>query len=89
MPENASHGDCRLPTVVELPTILDPDASDCAIGGARIDPIFGPTVAGAYWSNTADLGPRWVVRFQRNGLGRVGPDNPAAPEHMRVVRSAL
>jgi hypothetical protein len=62
----AGHCDWRLPTVVELQTILlapEPcGTSPC------IDSIFGPTATGSetnYWSSTAVTGhpEAWVVDF--------------------------
>ena len=59
---------------------------DC-VGGACINPIFGPTAAGLYWSTTTGSGLTWVMSFLE-GLGMV-MNSPGAPEHIRAVRSAL
>jgi hypothetical protein len=52
----AGHCDWRLPTIVELRTILDTTVSGCGSGTACINPIFGPTAAtgnsDVYWSAT-------------------------------------
>jgi hypothetical protein len=57
----ASHCDWRLPSIVELQTILLAPFR-C---GTRpcIDPIFGPTAAGIYWSSST------VVRSPANAWG--------------------
>jgi len=62
----AGHCDWRLPTVVELRTIVDTGASGCGAGGACVDPVFGTTSAGFYWSSTASAdasGLAWDVPF--------------------------
>jgi hypothetical protein len=55
--------DWRIPTIVELQTILAP----CPGGAAPcIDPIFGPTAASLYWSSSSLDGTTafaWLVRF--------------------------
>jgi hypothetical protein len=89
VPGAGGHGDWRVPTIVELATILDTSGLDCGIGGACIDPIFGPTGVGFYWSATGGVGTKWVVRFQLAQGGFIAQDNPAAPERVRAVRSAL
>ena len=48
---HAGYCDWRVPTIVELATLID--ASACPIGGPCIDPIFDPTAGGQYWSSTA------------------------------------
>jgi len=49
----SGHCDWRLPTIMELGTILDTTQGVCGGGsGACIDPIFGPTQMGEYWSAT-------------------------------------
>jgi hypothetical protein len=53
----AGHCDWRLPTIVELQTIFDATQGSCNDGsGACIDPAFGPTPAGYYWSATSSAG---------------------------------
>lgn len=47
----AGHCDWRLPKISELQTILL-EAAPCSTNPC-IDPIFGPTRAGSYWSSTA------------------------------------
>jgi hypothetical protein len=54
------HRDWRVPTIAELQTIVDCSFTPC------IDPIFGPTVAGLYWSSSSAADdPRfaWLVNF--------------------------
>jgi hypothetical protein len=90
VPGAPPYGDWRLPTIVELVTILDTDAPDCRRLGACIDPIFGPTVADGYWAATTTGVPAWVVAFGEIGFGFTFASNPAfAGYHMRPVRSAL
>jgi len=49
----AGYADWRLPTVAELPTIVDLTAPGCRSGSPCIDATaFGPTVASNYWSST-------------------------------------
>ena len=73
--------DWRLPTSVELQTILD-----CRFGSPCIDPIFGPTTAFTYWSSTADANEpifKWRVSFDN---GRVMFGNPFGGLPVRAVR---
>jgi len=86
VPGVPSYGNWRLPTIVELATIRDPDAPDCQIGGACIDPIFGPTAAGIYWTTTTPF--PWVVSFQ-NVSPFIFLQGSGSLEHIRTVRSAL
>jgi len=83
----AGHCDWRLPTVVELQTILlEPfpcDTSPC------IDPIFGPTVASIYWSATTNATfpfNAWVVNFNDGGVDN---DNKNFDSYVRAVRTGL
>jgi Protein of unknown function (DUF1566)/Collagen triple helix repeat (20 copies) len=67
----AKHCDWRMPTVVELQTIVDLSASGCSSGSPCIDPAFGPTQALTYWSTSAvagDSNHAWVVGFLASGL---------------------
>jgi Protein of unknown function (DUF1566) len=49
----AGHCDWRLPTTVELQSIVDMSTTGCGVGNPCIDPIFGPTARNLYWSSIA------------------------------------
>jgi hypothetical protein len=49
----AGHCDWRLPSLLELGEIVDSTAPGCGAGDPCIDPVFGPTLAGYYWSSTS------------------------------------
>jgi Protein of unknown function (DUF1566) len=54
------HRDWRVPTIAELQTIVDCSFTPC------INPIFGPTAAGLYWSSSSAAGDpsfAWLVSF--------------------------
>jgi hypothetical protein len=72
----AGYCDWRLPTVVELQTIVDTGQGACAGGtGACIDPIFGPTFATYHWSSTTWLGGTvnaYRVSFAFGGASAAG-----------------
>ncbi len=48
----AGHCDWPLPNTAELQAIVD-----CSLGNPCIDPIFGPTQSGFYWSASTQAGP--------------------------------
>jgi hypothetical protein len=88
----AGHCDWRLPSIVELHTILDLTAPGCRDGRACIDQtVFGPTIAFFYWSATTDAdfpGFAWGVTFG-DGEGGVFSAIKEATLFVRGVRSAL
>ncbi|HUY18325.1 MAG TPA: DUF1566 domain-containing protein [Candidatus Binataceae bacterium] len=86
----ANHCDWRLPSIVELQGIIDFNATGCLSEGSPcIDPIFGPTQSGGYWSATTYAGYAgvpgiaWFVDFD-NGL--VGDDYKTFAGSVRAVR---
>jgi Protein of unknown function (DUF1566) len=88
----AGHCDWRLPSIVELLTIVDPSASGCGDGPPCIDPAFGPTEAGHgvdYWSATTfAINPvaAWTVPFVSGGVSTTAKNFDV---YVRGVRSAL
>jgi hypothetical protein len=88
-PSCSIYHDWRVPNILELKTILDLGAAGCGSGSPCIDPIFGPTVAGFYWSATTDatfpLGA-WGGDFLNSGVGFV---NKGGSFYVRAVRTGL
>ena len=87
----ANHCDWRLPTIVELRTINDPNAPGCGTGGPCIDVKFGATGVGApgYWSSTtwaADAARAWLVFFDSVGGF---PDDKGGGNYVRAVRGGF
>jgi hypothetical protein len=88
----AGHCDWRLPLIEELAGIVDTTEGLCGGGrsGACIDPIFGPTLASAYWSATTvarSPGRAWGADF---GVGpAVDSGHKKLILYVRAVRSGL
>lgn len=82
----AGFTDWRVPTLVELLTIVDLNIAMCGLGTLCVDPIFGPTQAYLYWSST-----EFNVEFGRsvnffNGSA-VGLNGKTVKLHVRAVRA--
>lgn len=84
----AGHCDWRLPTSAQLQTILL-EPSPCGTSPC-IDPIFGATQPGDYWSTTSstDSVPdgAWIVYFDDGG---VVVDGKTFGSHVRAVRGGV
>lgn len=82
----AGYDDWRIPNAKELQSIVDYGRSEPAI-----DPIFGLTEAGTYWSSTSDAGfsiDAWDVNFFAGGF--VGIDEKDSNNiGVRAVRGGL
>src|SRR5262245_11480100 len=89
---NGSYTDWRLPTILELRSIVDLDAPGCRSGGACIDPIFGVTAPADYWSasesNPGHPGPGAVTTVGFD-VGRLAFTSTIFSLHVREVRSAF
>jgi hypothetical protein len=87
VPGIGAHTDWRLPTIVELATIVDTTTVACQVGGPCIDPIFGLTAPGFYWASTTENDSTGLlVNFQ---TGALFDGNPSFAAHARPVRSAF
>lgn len=89
----AGHCDWRLPTIVELQTIQVP-GYPCGTTHC-IDPMFGPTTAGGYWSSTTDkLDP--TSKFEQADISdgtltfvHIGSDPASFSLYVRAVRGGF
>ena len=82
----AQHCDWRLPTFAELQSILV--STEPCVAKPCIDPIFGPTATGIYWSGEESAYHpvrAWYVFFL-SGLKTTAPKD--ASHHVRAVRGA-
>ena len=78
--------DWRLPSIIELATIVDFNPVACGNGGTCIGTVFGPTRLGNYWAITTDQtdpAKAWVIGFGDGTLDVTAKTNAAAT---RVVR---
>jgi hypothetical protein len=85
----AGHCDWRLPTIVELNSIVDLTAAGCGGGSPCIGAVFGPTQASFYWSSTTFAGApgiAWGVYFA-DGSPYFGGKSSSG--YVRGVRGAL
>lgn len=84
----AAHCDWRLPTPAELQTIVDPALCDAF--HACVDPIFGPTYLGEYWSSATEADnafKAWVgISY---GLGADVRSKGGIPTLVRAVRGPI
>jgi hypothetical protein len=80
------HQDWRLPSIIELETIVDFNPVACGNGGTCIATVFGPTHLGNYWAITTDqldAAKAWVIGFDDGTLDVTAKSGTAAT---RVVR---
>ena len=87
-PFDGKYRDWRIPTIAELQSIVDTSVATCAapFTGPCIDPIFGPTAAGFYWSASSLAGDSALAWFMRFDLASTERDGKTAPFYARAVR---
>jgi hypothetical protein len=81
--------DWRLPSVIELATIVDFNPVACGNGGTCIGAVFGPTRLGAYWAITTDqndAAKAWIISFADGSLDVTAKSGTAA---VRAVRGGF
>jgi hypothetical protein len=84
----AGHCDWRLPSIVELQTIVDTTAVDCGAGAPCIDPVFGPTINYNYWTATSFAENTAFAWFADFDVGQVEEAAKSGAFHVRAVRLA-
>ncbi len=82
----AGYNDWRLPSVLELASLVDLSVTGCGAFSPCIDPIVGPTRMGCYWTSNTGVSPSeaYIVCFHN------GWQNPASKKgaaYVRAVRS--
>lgn len=88
-----NHCDWRIPTVAELQTIIELTAPGCSSGSPCIDPAFGPTQTGVYWSFSSQVASSannffaWHLYFGTSPYGNAGSSAKDEPYYARAVRS--
>jgi hypothetical protein len=86
----AGHCDWRIPTIVELRSILDVTVAGCNMGSACIDAVFGPTRPDNYWSTTQpnpEPSPDvWYVWFGGGIISQVDKNDGTFDGFARAVR---
>jgi hypothetical protein len=91
----AGHDDWRLPSQAgsntvsaakELEAIFDLTAPGCGLDMPCIDPIFGPTIADAYFSATTVTSSTSMVWVGNFGVGNVGSGSKQFGFYTRAVR---
>ncbi len=80
----AGHCDWRLPTIVELQTILA--APYFCSSHPCIDATFGPTIGDAYWSSTSDPSIPELAYYVFFANGLVDYNYKDSPFYVRAVR---
>jgi hypothetical protein len=83
----AGHCDWRLPSIVELQTIVDTSVTGCGSGAPCIDPIFGPTINYNYWTATSfgdNVAFAWFADFD---VGQVEEGAKSGAFSVRAVRT--
>lgn len=88
-PGNALYDDWRMPSILEVESLVDPTASGCGTGSACIDPIFEPNRVDLYWTSSTwrdDSGFGWAVNFFSGGIAI---RSKAEPHFARAVRRGL
>jgi Protein of unknown function (DUF1566) len=88
----AGHCDRRLPAIEELRGIVDVAAPECKVfpGSCIDETVFGPTIAGLYWSASTQAGSpagAWYVDFFDGNVSNAAKGGQEF--YVRAVRSGL